>query len=271
MQPHRLGSAMFSVNDMHSKIKAFKIEKLHKPLYFAKVDVTSAFDTIPQSAIMSLMPSLLREPGYRISKYVEIKPGEGKPAHKWRSNAEAPSNLATFDQNLETSLAVGKKNTIFVENVVNQLRSKDGLLNLLAEHIQYNMVKIGKRFYRQKSGIPQGSIVSSMLCNYFYADLECRHLGFLKSGDSLLMRLIDDFLLITTDRHQASRFLQTMHDGLPEYGVSINPDKTLTNFEVVINDRKVARLLGSRRFPYCGNFIDTKTLDLIKGEKYSSE
>ena len=161
-------------------------------------------------------------------------------------------------------MAVGKKDTVFVGNVVIQFRDRDELLGLLAEHVQRNMIKIGKKFYRQKEGIPQGSVLSSILCNYFYADLESNHFKFLRNGDSLLLRLVDDFLLITTNRLHAKRFLQIMHNGLPDYGVSVNPAKTLVNFEISINDMKVARLVGSHNFPYCGSFIDTKTLDLKK-------
>jgi len=240
-----------------------------------KVDVQSAFDTIPQSAILKLMKTLPSQSEYRIFKYAEIKPGEGhrmdmdgraksKPIRKWISLATSPSDFQSFEQNLETNIAVGKKNTVFVENIVSQFRDRNELLDMLAEHVRHNMVKIGKKFYRQKNGIPQGSVLSSILCNYFYADLEARHLGFLNAPGSLLLRLVDDFLLVTTDRHHAKQFLQIMHDGLPEYGVTVNPAKTLVNFEVTINDTKVTRLVGTRHFPYCGNFIDTKTLNITK-------
>ena len=240
-------------------------------LYFAKVDVKAAFDTIPQEAIVNLIASLPSESSYRMSRHVEIKPGEGhryseqsKPLRKWGALAKSPADKQTFTEALETSLAVDRKNTIFVENVVGYSRDKNELILLLAEHVQRNMVKIGKKFYRQKEGIPQGSVLSSLLCNYFYADLEAHHLQFLDTGDSLLLRLIDDFLLITTERSHAKQFLQIMHNGLPTYGVRVNPDKTLVNFEVTVNDRKVPRLVCSRDFPYCGTFIDIKTLNITK-------
>jgi telomerase reverse transcriptase len=221
------------------------------------------------------MQSLPSESEYRISKYAEIKPGEGyrmdvdgqtksKPIRKWISLAASPSDYQSFEQNLETNCAVGKKHTVFVESIVNQFHDRNELLDMLFQHVQHNMVKIGKKFYRQKKGIPQGSVLSSILCNYFYADLEARHLGFLSAPRSLLLRLVDDFLLVTTDRQHAKKFLQVMHDGLPEYGVTVNPAKTLVNFEVSINNMKVTRLVGSHNFPYCGNFIDTKTLNITK-------
>jgi telomerase reverse transcriptase len=277
LNPSRLGSTLFSVGDLYTKLKTFKSELRNTslPFYFAKVDVKSAFDTIPQSAVVDLMSSLPSEEEYQFSKHMEIKPGENyreyiggsgrsTPIRKWTAIARAPDDFQNFDEILESDLAVGRKNTIFVGNVVNQFRETDELLNLLEEHIRHNMVKIGKKFYRQKEGIPQGSVLSSLLCNYFYADLEAKHLGFLQTGDSLLLRLIDDFLLVTTDRLHAKRFLQVMHDGLSEFGVQVNPDKSLVNFEATINGKKVARLVGSRSFPYCGSFIDTWSLDITR-------
>jgi telomerase reverse transcriptase len=78
------------------------------------------------------------------------------------------------------------------------------------------------------------------------------------------LRLIDDFLLITSRRDLAQQFLQVMMDGQPAYGISVNPSKSLVNFEVTVNGAKIPRLLGSTLFPYCGNLIDTHTLDLRK-------
>jgi telomerase reverse transcriptase len=271
---------LFSVGDLYTKLKAFQtqLSNSSKPLYFVKIDVKAAFDTIPQASVIKLMSSLATKPAYRISKHVEIKPGENyredipgkqksKPTRKWAALAKSANDSTTFEANLGASLAVGKKNTIFVDTIVNQYRGADELLDLLTEHVSQNMVKIGKKFYRQKQGIPQGSVLSSLLCNYFYADLETTNLSFLQLENSLLLRLIDDFLLITTDHSHAKRFLQVMHDGVPDYGVNVNPAKTLANFEATINGQKVTRVVGTREFPYCGTFIDTKTLAITRNRE----
>ncbi|KAE8444198.1 hypothetical protein EG329_000795 [Mollisiaceae sp. DMI_Dod_QoI] len=269
--PERLGSTMFSTGDLYQRLAEFK-SKLSSTdnLYFAKVDVQAAFDTIPQDAVVALLSSVPSESEYRIAKHVQIKPSDnyreerkGLPVKKWTALAKPVDDLQTFEESLD-DLAVGKKNTIFVENVVSQFRDKEEILDLLADHVQRNMIKIGKKFYRQKEGIPQGSVVSSLLCNYFYADLEAQYLSFLRCEDTLLLRLIDDFLLITSNHSHAKRFLQIMHDGLPSYGVRVNPDKTLVNFDVSINNRKVPRMVNQREFPYCGSFIDIKTLDITR-------
>lgn len=240
------------------------------------MDVQAAFDTIPQAAVIKLVSALPFATQYLISKYVEIKAGGGhreegqmmsKPLKKWRSLAQ-PTCQVDVDSRLQQHLVAGKKNTVFVESIVNKIRDTDELISLLSSHIQLNIVKFGKKFYRQKKGIPQGSVISSLLCNFFYANLESMHLDFLSSPDSLLLRLTDDFLLVTTNRSHARTFLQTMHAGLPAYGVTVNSAKTLVNFEVVIKGKKVARVVGSRGFPYCGSFIDTKNLDISRDREH---
>jgi telomerase reverse transcriptase len=265
-----------SVGDIYHRVKEFKKElKMGSPLFFAKVDVQAAFDTIPQSAVLKLMTSLPRSPEYRLDKHVEIKVNvsarqadasskTSRPMRNYITMAKPSSIHKSFDGGVASELAGSKKSTVFVETVRSSTRSSTEMMQLLREHVERNMVKIGKKFYRQKSGIPQGSVLSSLLCNYFYAGLESQHLDLLQEGKSLLLRLVDDFLLITTDREHAKSFLHVMHSGLPEYGVQVSKAKTLTNFEVTINGQRIARLAHSGLFPYCGTVINTKTLEIMK-------
>lgn len=55
------------------------------------------------------------------------------------------------------------------------------------------------------------------ITSYFYGDLEAKTMSFLNSqGDSsLLMRLVDDFLLLTNKRSVAIQFLKLMHKVRP--------------------------------------------------------
>ncbi|KAK8055527.1 hypothetical protein PG993_000754 [Apiospora rasikravindrae] len=282
LNPAKLGATMFSVGDIYKRLKTFKSKIQHsaKPLYFAKVDVQAAFDTIPQSAIVGLLDSIPQQHSYRIAKHAEIsstrlegstdcnKMTKSKPARKWLSTALRDRDTSTFLQLLENQQqTASKKNTVFIDSVVRKQYDTSQLLQLVASHIQQNLVKIGKKYYRQKKGIPQGSVLSSILCNYFYADLEMHVLKFLDSNDCLLLRLIDDFLLITTDRRKAARFVETMHRGVPEYGVQVNPAKTLVNFDLEVNQATVSKLDGkggNYGFPYCGTLIHSKTLDITK-------
>ena len=280
-KPALVGSALFSVGDMYPKLKAFaqlggRDTPQLRPYYFAKADAKSCFDTIPQQAIVRLINQIASEEDYRIARHAEIKPSdtpvfgvakegvEIKPARKFVSTAKAATDFQNFDEFVGAGLGARKKDTVFVNGVVQTLQKKGKTLDLLKDHVERNIIKIGKKFFRQKAGIPQGSVLSSLLCNYFYAQLEKECLGFLRRDESILLRLIDDFLLITTNKDHAKKFLQVMHDGIEKYGVEVNPAKSLANFDVAVNGHEVPVLCEGTDFPYCGSSINTKTLGITK-------
>lgn len=305
--------------------------KKKKKFYFVKVDVQAAFDTIPQSAVVELLNKIPGHAVYKESKHVEVtlpldydphssNPDTGnknnknpkpKPTKRWHSTTTPypPPPVATTTEISilpQKELAKQKKNTLFIpSHSSTKLHTSSSLLGLTKEHITQNLVKIGKKYYRQRQGIPQGSVLSSTLCNYFYSDLErSRGLAFLglgpeagkdgpagdgedgggdgngkdgngeggenkrgvsRDGDTLLMRLIDDFLLITTNKQKAKKFVEIMHKGFPEYGVTISPHKSLVNFDFSVNGHPVPKLAGGcTKFPYCGLMIDTRTLEICK-------
>lgn len=154
------------------------------------------------------------------------------------------------------------------------------VLCTLEEHVKENLIRVSRYrlpatpahwlqfsdgYYRQTSGIPQGSRVSSMLCSYFYGHMERSVLEGVKGGESvsavpvlgesvdtclqLLLRIIDDFLLISTSQDLVERFVTRMlsggrgempiillvsaenGSGIPEYGCVISPAKSLVNFD----------------------------------------
>jgi telomerase reverse transcriptase len=278
-----MGSTMFSVGDIYKRMKLFKSKMSAlpaSPFYFAKVDVQSAFDTIPQAAIVGLLNSIPQQCRYRILKYFEVGPGvasrshgqtsESKPLKKWPSVAIKDDDPSTFVQRLENGRDLTKRNVVFVDLYQKEHETSE-LLQLVASHIQQNLVKIGKKYYRQRQGIPQGSVLSSTLCNYFYADLEIHVLPFLNCDDCLLLRLIDDFLLVTTDKSKAIRFVKVLHQGVPEYGVMVNSEKSLVNFDLTINDHQIPKLDGGKGFPYCGTLIDTRTLDITRASNQDQD
>lgn len=266
---------------MFPKLAAFRAS-LHaqnladKPLYFAKVDVQSCFDTIPQSRLLRMIDSLMSMQAYQTGKHVQFSPLgalqrlDGQyvnpmPIKRFIAHSGSATEPPAFEQLLQDRLVGDKNNTVFVNTDMQRCETKDDLMQLLREHVERNLVMIGKRYYRQKTGIPQGSVLSSILCNFFYAELERDVLGFALGKDSLLLRLLDDFLLITVDRGHAERFVQVMHEGHADYGVIVRTTKTLANFDMVtVNGQHVPKNASDDMFPYCGVCINTKTLEINK-------
>ncbi|KAI9655689.1 MAG: hypothetical protein M1831_004841 [Alyxoria varia] len=275
-QPLKAGSSLFSVDEMYGKVRSYKQSlrqsgQAGKRLYFAKVDVTSCFDNLPQSRLLEIVQDLLSSDEYDIARYAELRSlfhaspthDTSRPIKKFHAEAEAAGNFERFERRLRAGKNA-RKNHVFADNVVHQRVKTEQALGLLNEHILRNIVKIGKKYYRQKRGVPQGSILSTILCNFCYAAFEEEKLGFLSVGDSLLLRLIDDFLLITPDRQVAKRFIEVMHTGDESYGVSVKQEKSLVNFDMKVNSHGVAMSQKSSAFPFCGMSLDQQSLEITK-------
>lgn len=277
LQPQKLGSSLFSIGEAHQRLKGFRstASNITQRLYFVKMDVKSCFDSIPQDELVHMVQSLLSEHRYQISKHAELKPIDSRwsagecerPLARFPFVVRPPKTPPGLSDTILGQLAQRKNRTVFADLWNSRSWDMRSLMKLLQEHVQRNVVKIDNRFFKQRRGIPQGSVLSSLLCNFFYGAFENNCLGFLQSEDSLLLRLIDDFLLVTRNQDHARRFAQVMMDGNPNYGIAVNPQKSLANFEVTINGVKIPRLHGSDLFPYCGVSINVHTLEVSKSRQ----
>ncbi|QIX00073.1 hypothetical protein AMS68_005590 [Peltaster fructicola] len=279
IRPHLTGDAMFSVDDMLPQLQAFRKSLQRQgladaPLYFAKIDVQGCFDSLPQDKLMLLVSRVLERTDYAIKRFSRVKllsghnkqtPGFGaKPSWKYLLRACERGKQLALDDIITCESKDGRVNSIYVDGRAQGPQSRATMLDILQEHIESNIISIGNRMYRQRKGIAQGSIVSSLLCNLLYSQMEHEALAFTNRPDSKLLRLIDDFLLITPDRTTAEQFMQTMHAGIAEYGVQVKVEKSRANFDVAIGGVQIARVPSVADFAYCGHTINTVTLDLGK-------
>ena len=135
---------------------------------------------------------------------------------------------------------------------------KEELFFNLKEHVKYNVLQLDKKFFVLGVGIPQGSIVSSLLCSFYYGHLERnliipylekageaaakdisrRHISNdvsaeESSGDGyILLRFVDDFLLISTSKKLAASFFSRLQRGFHSYNCYMNDDKFSINFDI---------------------------------------
>jgi len=271
-----LGGSLFSVGDLYPKLKTFAAGLREaglgeSRLFFAKVDVQACFDTVPQEYLVEVITALLSADSYRVNQHAEVKPPEAlppgqhsldsKPVVKYLADAQPGDQLPRRVQSVKNVHVHGT--SVTVGPLGQQSHRTHKILALLKEHVECNVVKIGKKYYRQKNGIPQGSVLSSLLCNFFYGKLEKEVLQFVARPDTILLRLIDDFLLITPERALAETFLRTMHNGVPEYGISVKREKSLVSFDYNFDGLHIPRADGPC-FPYCGMSIDTSNLNIRK-------
>ena len=126
------------------------------------------------------------------------------------------------------------------------------------------ILKINESLFRQVQGVPQGSILSTILCSILFADLEASEFGYLQNKviPFLLLRFVDDFLCISPKRDLVGKFLSVMMRGSLEYGSVTNVSKTTTNFALKLKDFLLPRIQRKHGFSWCGLVIDQKTLEV---------
>lgn len=85
-----------------------------------------------------------------------------------------------------------------------------------------------------------------------------------------LVRIVDDFLMISTDRHVSIRFLKKINQGHPCLGVRFNRRKTQVNYKVSLKNSRTGKNEPSEisscckngKFAWCGLLIDTRTCEI---------
>lgn len=262
-----MGASVFGYRDVYVKFLPFVMHLKSlpgglPPMYMAVCDISRAYDTIKQDKLCEVVSGFLRLPVYHIRRYVSIFNTMGCARASYKqicTTSDRDSDIL----NLFMDLTSRRSHSILQDQgVVTQLK-QGHILKLIEEHVKKNIVKIGPHFYLQKSGIAQGSVLSPLLCSVFFGHLDEHILmpllhqiphpaselknqqrgnndsvevpKVLGNGETILLRLIDDSLLISTSQSCVARFVQLMHGGFEDYGCHANQQKTTVSFDLLLN------------------------------------
>ncbi|XP_067856277.1 telomerase reverse transcriptase isoform X2 [Heptranchias perlo] len=275
--PTLLGSSVFGLDDTYKtwrefvlrSLKAGKVRETH-PYYFVKADVTGAYDAIPHAKLMEVISGILDpkvQESYCSRRYTKVwmdSTGQIRKSFKRQVSTmmDLLPNMKEFVSHLQQHTSL--QNAVLVEQGLTLNESAGQMFTHFKQTIENNTIRIGDKYYVQCCGIPQGSLLSTLLCSLCYGDMENKFFSGIQE-DGLMLRLIDDFLLITPHLSQAKRFLRILAAGIPEYGCFISPHKTVVNFALDENlpgCSKAKSLPEHCLFPWCGLLFDTQTLEV---------
>ncbi|KFZ47663.1 Telomerase reverse transcriptase, partial [Antrostomus carolinensis] len=269
-----IGSSVFGKDDIYKTWKKFVTKVLESDgeiphFYYVKADVSRAYDTIPHNKLVEVISRILnpeKRTVYCIRRYAVIMiTTSGKARRFYRRHVSTfkdfMPDMKQFVSQLQENASL--QNAIIVEQSLTFNETSSSLFAFFLQMIHNNILEIGSRYYLQCCGIPQGSILSTLLCSLCYGDMENKLLCGVQQ-DGVLIRLIDDFLLVTPHLMQARTFLRTLATGIPEYGFLINPNKTVVNFPVddIPGCSKFKQLPDCRLIPWCGLLLDIQTLEV---------
>ncbi|KAJ3387292.1 hypothetical protein HDU80_000192 [Chytriomyces hyalinus] len=203
------------MSDVYSKLKCFQMRmrcKRPDKLYFVKADIVQCFDNINQEMLMDIIKDAIHEEEYLVHKYSKAYANVGKIKKRFCRVAKNSAEFTQFSV-LARQFSSALRNVILTDGVLHSFEERDCLLALLEEHICNNLVKMGMKFYKQVRGIPQGSVLSTLLCSLYLSHMEKSKLKNIMSCNDLLLRLVDDFLFITPSKEKAIQFTQLLHEG----------------------------------------------------------
>ena len=222
LSPKFMGFSVTNNADIFQRLKALRraVGPTRQTLFFAKVDIQKSFDMVQQDILLQLVESIVTNKTYIIRRFASIYSVFGKIARNFKRKAFLISEFRDFSSYAE-ALIETMKNVILVDQIICSSEDSESLLKLIREHISQNVVRYGNAFFRQCLGITQGSILSPLLCNLFYGSLEMTLLGDLsKRENTFIIRFLDDFLCVSSDRGTVQDFINIMYQGNPMTNIS---------------------------------------------------
>ncbi|XP_037385278.1 telomerase reverse transcriptase [Talpa occidentalis] len=272
-RPGLLGASVLGLDDIHRAWRAFVLRvRAQQPapqLWFVKVDVMGAFDALPQDKLVQVVARAIRpqESTYCVRRYATLRSAGGGRVHRAfgchvSTLEDLQPSMRAFVRHLQETRAL--RDAVVVEQSFSLNETGLHLFDIFLHFLRSHVLRIGHKSYVQRQGIPQGSMLSTLLCNLCYGDMEAKLFPGLQQ-DGLLLRLVDDFLLVTPYLTRAKAFLRTLVRGVPEYGCVANLQKTVVNFPVGAGELGAAaplQLPAHCLFPWCGLLLDTRTLEV---------
>uniref|UniRef100_A0A2K5RDW0 Telomerase reverse transcriptase n=1 Tax=Cebus imitator TaxID=2715852 RepID=A0A2K5RDW0_CEBIM len=213
-QPGLLGASVLGLDDIHRAWRDFVLRmRARDPppeLYFVKVDVTGAYDTIPQDKLAEVIASIIRpQATYCMRRYAVVqKAAHGHIRKAFKSHVSTLTDLQPYMRQFVAHLqeTSSLRDAVVIEQSSSLNEASSGLFDVFLRFLCNHVVRIGGKSYVQCQGIPQGSILSTLLCSLCYGDMENKLFAGIRQ-DGLLLRLVDDFLLVTPHLSHAKAFL----------------------------------------------------------------
>ncbi|XP_073027917.1 telomerase reverse transcriptase isoform X1 [Primulina eburnea] len=266
IESDKLGSSVFDYNDVHRKLVPFLFNLKNGPApmpsaFLVVSDVSKAFDSLNQDKLLDIMKDVMSYDEFTLEKYIQVICTK-KSLKVHQRLVLSQQGVVSESEKIRRRLPAHSSDSILVKKAFSRKIRKEEFNVLLKEHIKHNVVQLDKKFYLQRVGIPQGSVLSTLLCSFYYGHMErkvvfpfleksfenisgdsgtCGALIsegnhteeiFARTSESLLLRFIDDFLFISTSKKQASMFFSRLERGVREYNCYMNKEKYGLNFNM---------------------------------------
>ncbi|SCU87345.1 LAMI_0D05710g1_1 [Lachancea mirantina] len=237
-----------SPNDIPERLRHFKNSFLQEgkslsDLHYIKFDIRDCYDSVPVSKVHSLiLDAFKEETDFVVRSGLVFTPSTEKIRRVKSINGSSKYI----------------RNTTYVDHSAAIHITKEVLLDVVRRELSEIQINIGGNRFVRKEGIFQGAALSATFVDYLYEDLVSHYDEFRQEkGTSLLLRLADDFLMISTESSQINKLKNLVKKGFPDYNAIVNESKVQYS----------GGLPHEHIIKFCGLNIDSRSLDCYKSSE----
>ncbi|KHN69838.1 telomerase reverse transcriptase [Ordospora colligata OC4] len=222
-----LGNSVINQAGMYEKLAPY-LSSVRGEAYILKVDVSGCFDSIPQEHVMRIVKDTINKSTYYISNISALEAAGIEV--RCRQIYKASNNIMTANTLVEDACGVKLRNKLVKENAGQRVLRKEEVCNAIAKVINKNVIRYHGKHFVQRTGIPQGSIASTLLCSLYYNKIDELYFNAILK-DGMLVRYVDDFLVISPSLDEILRFLQVFQS-ISHLGMNLSSQKIESNFGI---------------------------------------
>ncbi|KAH3666142.1 hypothetical protein OGAPHI_004331 [Ogataea philodendri] len=206
-----------SVGELPEKLTAYG-KKVSGPVFALKFDIKQAYDTLPRDLLVSLIESMfeneLSTSSYTINRYYLLNRPNSLGERKRRKITILDGSEKDF----------GSKQIVQANSPV--VLNKNEVLRIIKCQLEHSAIFSSFTTFHRKRGVFQGFPLSGIFCEIVY-DKVVEYLESIGSEDVNVIRLADDFLVLSTKKETITKYSELISKPIPGFNISVNREKSL--------------------------------------------
>lgn len=232
----------YSVRDVANHINDFRIKLINEnrldKFFIVKFDMEKCYDNMNQELLLEKVANLFQgddeDKTYYIRRYHETYMfSNDKDRQKLICKTDNELQAFNFTEwDAENGIKLTNEFKALIDRKITNKLSKSDVISGIDDYIKNSSIFLKGnelQLYKRRKGLFQGFPLLATLCNIFYNQLVDQKLSFTfeDSHPSVLIRLVDDFIFISTSYELCQKvFGATSSPEFKEHGALVNEDKT---------------------------------------------
>jgi telomerase reverse transcriptase len=255
-----IGNSVLNYGRIYERLREY-LTRSSEPQYIIRLDLSSCFDNIQQAKLVELIGGLFSKRKYCLKSFVLVE----KSCEEIRQRIVSKVVEKARPADSLMGSPEFARNRIVREIVTQKILLRNEMIRNLTDVVTNHVVKHGSRYYVQRTGIAQGLVLSTLFCSIYFAHID--RLYFNKAiGKGMLLRYVDDFLIMTPDVEEIKEFLR-VSESLSHLGVNFSTEKFESNFGIEDHYRaglpldeilKANFAMNDKKIIWCGSIFSNR-------------